>query len=95
MHRLPAIREIARDFTDVDPIQDLIPVQPGQHYSMDGIDMNASGETEVRGLFVAGERAFVSVNGADRLGGNSLLETLIFDKVVAETQWNTPTSPKH
>jgi succinate dehydrogenase / fumarate reductase flavoprotein subunit len=81
--RLPGIREIAMDFAGVDPVEQPIPVQPGQHYSMGGIDTNARGETRLRGLYAAGECACVSVHGANRLGGNSLLETVVFGKVVA------------
>jgi succinate dehydrogenase / fumarate reductase flavoprotein subunit len=78
LDRLPGIRQIAIDFANVDPIRESIPVQPGQHYSMGGIPTNADGETPLPGLFAAGECACVSVHGANRLGGNSLLETLIF-----------------
>ena len=78
MERLPGIRQIAMDFAGVDPILEPIPIQPAQHYSMGGIPTNADGETELPGLFAAGECACVSVHGANRLGGNSLLETLIF-----------------
>ncbi len=78
--RLPGIRQIARDFANLDPVQDPIPVQPGQHYSMGGINVNIEGETNIEGLLAAGECACVSVHGANRLGGNSLLETLVFGK---------------
>ncbi|MDO8473853.1 MAG: FAD-binding protein, partial [Dehalococcoidia bacterium] len=57
-----------------------IPVQPGQHYSMGGIDCNYDGETQMLGLYAAGECSCVSVHGANRLGGNSLLETIVFGK---------------
>jgi succinate dehydrogenase / fumarate reductase flavoprotein subunit len=93
--RLPAIREIAMDFAGVDPIRELVPVQPGQHYSMGGIDTNTFGETEIRGFYAAGECACVSVHGANRLGGNSLLETLVFGKVVAERLKETSINPPH
>jgi succinate dehydrogenase / fumarate reductase, flavoprotein subunit len=76
--RLPGIRQIAIDFAGVDPVSDPIPVQPAQHYSMGGIDTNVDGETSLSGLFAAGECACVSVHGANRLGGNSLLDTLVF-----------------
>ena len=76
--RLPGIREICIDFAHVDPIDEPIPVQPGQHYSMGGIDVDADGATAVPGFFAAGECACVSVHGANRLGGNSLLETVVF-----------------
>jgi succinate dehydrogenase / fumarate reductase flavoprotein subunit len=78
MDRLPGIRQIAIDFAGVDPISEPIPVQPAQHYSMGGIATNLDGETSLPGLFAAGECACVSVHGANRLGGNSLLETLVF-----------------
>ena len=78
MDRLPGIRQIALDFAGVDPILDPIPIQPAQHYSMGGIPTNVDGETSLAGLFAAGECACVSVHGANRLGGNSLLETLVF-----------------
>jgi succinate dehydrogenase / fumarate reductase flavoprotein subunit len=78
MDRLPGIRQIAIDFAGVDPILEPIPVQPAQHYSMGGIKTNSDGETPLPGLFAAGECACVSVHGANRLGGNSLLETLVF-----------------
>jgi succinate dehydrogenase / fumarate reductase flavoprotein subunit len=78
MDRLPGIRQIALDFAGVDPVLDPIPIQPAQHYSMGGIPTNVDGETPLPGLFAAGECACVSVHGANRLGGNSLLETLVF-----------------
>ncbi len=78
--RLPGIRQIALDFANLDPIEEPVPVQPGQHYSMGGIAVNNEGETSIEGLLAAGECASVSVHGANRLGGNSLLETLVFGK---------------
>ncbi len=78
MDRLPGIRQITLDFAGVDPILYPIPIQPGQHYSMGGIPTNVDGETPLPGLFAAGECACVSVHGANRLGGNSLLDTLVF-----------------
>ncbi len=79
--RLPGIRQIAIDFAGVDPIKSPIPVEPGQHYSMGGIETDLSCATSIEGLFAAGEAACVSVHGANRLGGNSLLETLVFGKI--------------
>ncbi|MBM3237059.1 FAD-binding protein [Candidatus Poribacteria bacterium] len=79
--RLPGIREIALDFAGIDPIEKPIPIQPAQHYSMGGIDTDINGATVVNGLFAAGECACVSVHGANRLGGNSLLETIVFGKI--------------
>jgi len=78
LDRLPGIHQIAMDFAGIDPILEPIPIQPAQHYSMGGIPTNVDGETPLPGLFAAGECACVSVHGANRLGGNSLLETLVF-----------------
>jgi succinate dehydrogenase / fumarate reductase flavoprotein subunit len=83
--RLPGIRQISMDFASVDPVTDPIPIQPAQHYSMGGIDVDTSGATALPGLYAAGECACVSVHGANRLGGNSLLETVVFGRVVAQT----------
>ncbi len=82
LERLPGIREISIYFADVDPIDEPIPVQPGQHYSMGGIDCDKHGSTSLRGLYAVGEASCLSVHGANRLGGNSLLETLVFGRVV-------------
>ena len=84
MERLPGIRQIAMDFAGVDPINDPIPVQPGQHYSMGGIDVDINGLTSLPGLYAAGECACISVHGANRLGGNSLLETVVFGRLTAD-----------
>lgn len=84
LERLPAIRDIAIDFADIDPIEKPIPILPAQHYSMGGISTNEKVETEVSGLFAAGECACVSVHGANRLGGNSLLETIVFGKIAGK-----------
>ncbi|MGZ4934051.1 MAG: FAD-binding protein [Halobacteriota archaeon] len=82
--RLPGIRQIAMDFAGVDPIKDPLPVQPGQHYSMGGIDADINGATTLPGLYAAGECSCLSVHGANRLGGNSLVETVVFGRLVAE-----------
>jgi succinate dehydrogenase / fumarate reductase flavoprotein subunit len=79
--RLPGIRKIAIDFAGVDPIEAPIPVQPGQHYSMGGVASGIDGSTVMPGLHAAGECGCVSVHGANRLGGNSLLETVVFGKL--------------
>jgi len=84
MERLPGIRQIAIDFAGVDPIKGPVPVQPGQHYSMGGIDVDINGSTMLPGLYAAGECACISVHGANRLGGNSLLETIVFGRLVAD-----------
>ncbi len=84
LKRLPGIRQICLDFAGMDPIDQPIPVQPGQHYSMGGIDTDAVGKTAVANFYAAGECACVSVHGANRLGGNSLLDTTVFGRLVAE-----------
>jgi succinate dehydrogenase / fumarate reductase flavoprotein subunit len=81
--RLPGIREISIYFAGVDPIEAPIPVQAGQHYSMGGIGTKFSGdygETDISGLYTIGECSCLSVHGANRLGGNSLLETAVFGR---------------
>jgi len=82
--RLPGIRELSMNFGGVDPVTQPIPVKPGQHYTMGGIDTDVNGATEVKGFYAAGECACVSVHGANRLGGNSLLDTLVFGKLSGE-----------
>jgi succinate dehydrogenase / fumarate reductase flavoprotein subunit len=82
--RLPGIRQIAMDFAGVDPIEAPIPVQPGQHYSMGGLACDENGQTPIPGLFAIGECSCISVHGANRLGGNSLLETVVFGKRAGE-----------
>ncbi len=78
LERLPGIRDIAINFAGVDPIVEPLPVQPAQHYTMGGIDCNVDGGTAVAGFYAAGEVACVNVHGANRLGGNSLLDTIVF-----------------
>jgi len=80
LERLPGIRDLAMNFVDVDPIEKPVPIQPGQHYTMGGIDTNVDGATKFKGLYAAGECGCVSVHGANRLGGNSLLDTVVFGK---------------
>lgn len=84
MNSLPGIRDLAMEFAGTDPIKEPIPVQPAQHYSMGGVDCNVKCETNVKGLYAAGECACISVHGANRLGGNSLLDTLVFGKIAGE-----------
>lgn len=83
--RLPGIREIAIDFGGVDPIDQPLPVVPAQHYSMGGIDVDIRGASEIEGFYAAGECACVSVHGANRLGGNSLLEAIVFGYLVGKS----------
>jgi len=78
--KLPGTRELCLEFIGLDPVKDLIPIQPGQHYTMGGIDTDCWGETKMKGFYAAGECACISVHGGNRLGGNALLETLVFGK---------------
>ena len=78
--RLTEICDYARRFSGIDPVTQPIPVYPAQHYMMGGIGTDIRGATNVAGLFAAGEAACVSIHGANRLGGNSLLETLVFGR---------------
>ncbi len=78
LERLPQIRELALDATGKDAIDSIIPILPGMHYTMGGIATDKDGATTVPGVYAAGECACVSVHGANRLGGNSLLETIVF-----------------
>src|ERR1700751_3180370 len=80
IERLPGSRELAMTFAGVDPIYDPVPVRPGAHYHMGGIETDSDGATELTGLYAAGECACVSVHGANRLGGNSLMETITFGR---------------
>lgn len=85
LERLPQIRQLSIDFEGVDPIDEPIPVKPTCHYTMGGIRTNKFGESiSLTGLFAAGEAACVSVHGANRLGANSLLETIVFGKVTGK-----------
>lgn len=76
--RLPMVRELAISYVGVDPVYAPIPVRPVVHYTMGGIDTNIDTATPLPGLFAAGECACVSINGANRLGSNSLAEILVF-----------------
>jgi fumarate reductase flavoprotein subunit len=76
--KLPFVRELARNYVGIDPVEVPIPVRPVVHYMMGGIDTNVEGATVLPGLFAAGETAAVSINGANRLGSNSLTECLVF-----------------
>jgi succinate dehydrogenase / fumarate reductase flavoprotein subunit len=103
--RLPGIRELSMTFAGVDPIVDPIPVVPTCHYSMGGIPTNIHGqvitkhrnkEQVVEGLYAVGECACVSVHGANRLGGNSLLDLVVFGRAAGihvETLWQSNALP--
>ncbi len=78
--RLPQVSRLASTYSGVDITREPLPIEPAQHYSMGGIRTDTSGATTLPGLFAAGECANVSVHGANRLGGNSLLETVVFGR---------------
>jgi succinate dehydrogenase / fumarate reductase, flavoprotein subunit len=80
LERLHGTRELSMTFAGVDPIYEPIPVRPGAHYHMGGVDTDVWGLTNVEGLYAAGECACVSVHGANRLGGNALMETITYGK---------------
>lgn len=85
LERLPQIRQLSIDFEGVDPIHEPIPVHPTCHYTMGGIRTDKVGQSiRLKGLFAAGESACVSVHGANRLGANSLLETIVFGKITGK-----------
>jgi succinate dehydrogenase / fumarate reductase flavoprotein subunit len=89
IERLPGSRELSMTFAGLDPIYDPIPVRPGAHYHMGGVETDSDGATELTGLYAAGEVACVSVHGANRLGGNSLMETITFGRRagLAAAEW--------
>src|SRR5437016_2684749 len=76
--KIPFVRELCLKYQNIDPVRDLIPVRPVVHYMMGGVHTDINGATPLRGLFAAGEVACVSINGANRLGSNSLTELLVF-----------------
>jgi len=76
--KLPFVRELCRKYQNIDPVKELIPVRPVVHYMMGGVHTDGDGATPLEGLFAAGEVACVSINGANRLGSNSLPELLVF-----------------
>src|SRR5262249_6264377 len=80
LERLHGTRELSMVFLGVDPVVEPIPVRPGAHYHMGGVDTDVWGRTSMEGLYAAGECACVSVQGANRLGGNALMETITYGK---------------
>ncbi|KUL43956.1 fumarate reductase (quinol) flavoprotein subunit [Streptomyces regalis] len=76
--KLPFVRELCLKYQNIDPVTELIPVRPVVHYMMGGIHTDIHGATGLDGLYAAGEVACVSINGANRLGSNSLPELLVF-----------------
>lgn len=80
LRKLPQIHEMAVDYLGIDMIKEPVPVRPGMHYQMGGIRTDVHGATPVPGLYAAGEVACVSVHGGNRLGANSLLDTIVFGR---------------
>ncbi len=76
--KLPFVRELCSKYQNIDPVKELVPVRPVVHYMMGGIHTDIRGQTSLEGLYAAGEVACVSINGANRLGSNSLPECLVF-----------------
>jgi fumarate reductase flavoprotein subunit len=76
--RIPFVRELCLKYERIDPVRELIPVRPVVHYMMGGVHTDVDGATPLAGLYAAGETACVSINGANRLGSNSLPECLVF-----------------
>ena len=76
--KLPFMRELGREYVGIDIVKEPIPVRPVQHYQMGGVDADIYGKTPIDGLYAAGECANVGLNGANRLGSNSLPECLVF-----------------
>ena len=96
--KLPFVRELTRNYVGIDPVVDPIPVRPVVHYMMGGIHTDTDGKTSLEGLYAAGECACVSINGANRLGSNSLTELLVFGaragRSAAEFALNQPSPLK-
>ncbi|MGA9761123.1 MAG: FAD-binding protein, partial [Gaiellaceae bacterium] len=80
LERLHGTRDLALTYAGVDPLEAPIPVRPGAHYHMGGVATDVDGRTEAGNVFAAGEVACVSLHGANRLGGNSLMETIVFGR---------------
>jgi fumarate reductase flavoprotein subunit len=76
--KIPFVRELCLKYQNIDPVREMIPVRPVVHYMMGGISTDIHGATTLPGLYAAGEAACVSINGANRLGSNSLTELLVF-----------------
>ena len=87
--KLPFVRELAKSYAGIDPVFEPIPVRPVVHYTMGGVDTDKKGASPLPGLFAAGECACVNINGANRLGSNSLTELLVFGRRagLAAAQW--------
>jgi fumarate reductase flavoprotein subunit len=92
--KLPMVRELCLKYERIDPVKELIPVRPVVHYMMGGVHTDINGATPIEGLFAAGETACVSINGANRLGSNSLPECLVFGARAGKAAAEYATSAK-
>jgi fumarate reductase flavoprotein subunit len=92
--KLPMVRELCLKYERIDPVKDLIPVRPVVHYMMGGVHTDIDGATPINGLFAAGETACVTINGANRLGSNSLPECLVFGSRAGRAAAEYATSAK-
>lgn len=94
--KLPFVRELCLKYENIDPVKEMIPVRPVVHYMMGGVHTDINGATPLAGLYAAGEVACVSINGANRLGSNSLPELLVFGeragRAAAEFASSVPSS---
>ena len=97
--KLPFVRELCMKYQNIDPVTQLIPVRPVIHYMMGGVHTDIDGATPLAGLYAAGEVACVSINGANRLGSNSLPELLVFGaragRAAAEYAAGAPEPARH
>ena len=95
--KLPMVRELCLQYERIDPVTELIPVRPVVHYMMGGVHTDIDGKAGLDGLYAAGETACVSINGANRLGSNSLPECLVFGaragRAAAEYAATAPAPP--
>jgi fumarate reductase flavoprotein subunit len=95
--KLPFVRELCLKYQNIDPVKEMIPVRPVVHYMMGGVHTDLNGATPLAGLYAAGEAACVSINGANRLGSNSLTECLVFGarvgRAAAAFAANQPEAP--
>jgi succinate dehydrogenase / fumarate reductase flavoprotein subunit len=80
LERFHGTRDLALTYAGLDPLEQPLPVRPGAHYQMGGVATDVDGRTEIENVFAAGEVACISLHGANRLGGNSLMETIVFGR---------------
>ncbi len=92
--KLPFMRELGREYVGIDIVREPIPVRPVEHYMMGGVDADISGQTPLPGLYAAGECANVGLNGANRLGSNSLSECLVFGAAAGRAAAHLASSAK-